>query len=462
MIEHGPTRIESITLENYRLFDSLHIDLHPELTVFVASNGGGKTAILDAIATAIRPFVDILDGYGRRAKRIPVTDVRRVLDPSGRMQLVLPMHLSMRLRLDGVRHETEAGLNDEKGRQPKTSSGIEDQARNLRQAIIERAQEHSLPPVDLPLIAYYGTGRLWNHPEKPVSRKRHVDPDPTPNSPLRGYTQALESASHYRQFVAAFRRISGEAASLHFPNELRKRAPLVQLVTIGSAIQTAIGQGTDWRELWWDWDEDRLVAVDKNRSRLPVDSLSDGIRTMIGLVGDLAYRASLMNPHIVGEPLARVSGIVLIDEIDMHLHPEWQQIVIGSLRGVFPRVQFIVTTHSPQVLSTVPRECVRIIEHSPGNGWRVRVPEEQTEGVGSALLLATVMGVDSTPDNEHVRRLREYGSLIADGNAAREDARALRELLDTHFGAQSAVMLECDRVIRLEEMKRKMLRREGT
>lgn len=461
MIEHGPTRIANLTLENYRLFDSLHVELHPELTVFVASNGGGKTAILDAIAAILRPFVDILDGYGR-TKRAPITDIRRVLDPSDRMQLVLPMQLLAHLRLDGVPHKSVVGLRDEKGRSPKRSSSLDDQARNLRQAIVDRAQDHSLPPVDLPLIAYYGTGRLWNHPEKLSIRKKNAELDPTPNSPLRGYTDALEAASHYRQFADAFRRISGEASwPRHLEPELRKRAPILQLVTIDSAIQTVIGAKTEWQRLSWDWDENKLVAIDKNRSRLPVDFLSDGIRTMIGLVGDLAYRASLLNPHFVGEPLSRVRGIVLIDEVDMHLHPEWQQVVLGSLRDAFPNVQFIVTTHSPQVLSTVPRECIRILEPNQEGGWHVRTPEEQTEGVGSALVMANVMGVDPTPDNEHVHRLRDYHSLIVAGYADREDARTLRGLLDAHFGPQSAVMLECDRVIRLEEMKRRMLRREG-
>ncbi len=79
---------------------------------------------------------------------------------------------------------------------------------------------------------------------------------------------------------------------------------------------------------------------------------------MLALVGDIAYRCYKLNAHLGEEAPQRTHGIVMIDEVDMHLHPSWQQTVLTDLCSAFPKLQFIVTTHSPQVLSTVRRKTM--------------------------------------------------------------------------------------------------------
>lgn len=94
---------------------------------------------------------------------------------------------------------------------------------------------------------------------------------------------------------------------------------------------------------------------------LPLEALSDGTRSVISMAADLAYRMVRLNPDLGARAALETPGIVLIDEVDMHLHPSWQQAVVYDVRKAFPNVQFIVTTHSPQVLSTVPAEAIRIL-----------------------------------------------------------------------------------------------------
>jgi len=147
------------------------------------------------------------------------------------------------------------------------------------------------------------------------------------------------------------------------------------------------------------------------------------------------------------------SGIVLIDEIDMHLHPRWQQTILGSLQKAFPRIQFIVTTHSPQVLSTVPRECIRIIEQFEGT-YRARIPEVQTKGVESAQVMLDVMQVDAVPDTQEVRDLRDLESMIADGDDETPAAKAIHEKLVAHFGEHHPVILDLEKYMRWEQFKR--------
>ena len=91
-----------------------------------------------------------------------------------------------------------------------------------------------------------------------------------------------------------------------------------------------------------------VVVEHSENGRLPLSQLSDGVRNMVSLIADLAYRSVRLNPHL-GEEAARLTpGILLIDEIDMHLHPRWQQLVVDLLQKTFSAMQMILTTHSPK------------------------------------------------------------------------------------------------------------------
>jgi predicted ATP-binding protein involved in virulence len=95
-----------------------------------------------------------------------------------------------------------------------------------------------------------------------------------------------------------------------------------------------------------------LLLDIEGQPRLPFSALSDGQRNVIAMVGDLAAKAAQLNPHLEQDVLRRTPGIVLIDEIDLHLHPRWQRHVMDDLRRLFPEVQFIATTHSPFIVQT--------------------------------------------------------------------------------------------------------------
>lgn len=451
------TRIDKLLLTDFRLFDSLECDLHPELNVIVAPNGGGKTALLDAVAIVLERF---LKGMGEKAGlRATSTDLRRIRTREGTMQAVLAAELVANLTILGDSTTERVGIGDlaEVSAPAPTDHALLKIGKQLARRVVEYADNKRDSAPTLPILAYYRTGRLWNYrPAKPLP----TNADPTPNARSRGYALAFSPTSKFSAFLDWFRDYSAEARQEDATGIPSPHRPRVALAAVQLAVTQVLGGSTGWSNLEWDFPEKTIRIHHRDHGYLPVYTLSDGLRTMIGLVADLARRAQLLNPQLATEALW-APGIVIIDEIDMHLHPEWQQAVLTSLRETFPNIQFIVTTHSPQVLSTVPRECIRILEHTPEDGWHARIPEEQTEGVTSALVMAAVMGVDGTPDNEHVRRLRKYGSLIAAGQADSENARRLRASLDKHFGPQSAVMLECDRVIRLEDMKRRMLKREG-
>lgn len=187
-----------------------------------------------------------------------------------------------------------------------------------------------------------------------------------------------------------------------------------------------------------------------------MSSLSDGVRNMLALVADVARRCASLNPQLGADAARDTPGVLMIDEVDMHLHPRWQQLVMELLCKAFPALQIISTTHSPHVLSTVDKASIRVIRIVDGHAI-IETPLLQTRGVESADVLASVMGVDPVPHLQESRQLSEYRALIEDGQADSEQSLELRAKLTKHFGDTHPVILDCDRLIRFQKFR---LRRE--
>jgi len=121
------------------------------------------------------------------------------------------------------------------------------------------------------------------------------------------------------------------------------------------------------------------------------EHLSDGQKTVIGLVSDIARRACLLNPQLESRVMEDTPGIVLIDELDMHLHPKWQRALTLGLQRAFPSVQFIVASHSPQVLSEMRPEQIIVLS---GNGSS---HPQVSYGLDSSSVLQEVMDAPARP-----------------------------------------------------------------
>jgi len=137
------------------------------------------------------------------------------------------------------------------------------------------------------------------------------------------------------------------------------------------------------------------MLVEKNGETIRLDQLSDGEKNMIAMIGDIARRLSMANPTMK-DPL-KGDGIVLIDEIDLHLHPLWQRVIVSRLTEVFPNCQFIISTHSPQILSHVKAEHIFILQPKKDNIF-VSKPVE-SYGRNTDRQLEDILGVSSRPEN---------------------------------------------------------------
>jgi predicted ATP-binding protein involved in virulence len=440
-----PLRIDSIEVRNYRRFAHLAVDFHPELTVVVAKNGCGKTAVLDAIAVALGPFIGAFDNA--TGVHFRASDVRRVRNPKAvpvEMEQQYPLTMTAEGVINGRPDTWRRELAGAKSRTTYGESrGLTDYGKSLQGMVRDTAAgEGSGPPV-LPLVSYYGTGRLWGD-------RRLTTGKTTENATSRmaGYLDCLDSASHYKVFADWFERLCRmEYEERNVPERL------TEVLGLLSAIRTAVDAAlsiSGWHGITFKSSQLGIVAEHDTDGQLPVEWLSDGIRNMIALVADIAHRAVRLNAHLGSEAARLTPGIVMIDEVDMHLHPEWQQTVVQSLRSAFPRVQLIVTTHSPQVLTTVRKEHVRLL----GEDGVVRTLSDDlgTFGSESSRLLQEVFGVHSRPPGvEAVAKLHEYMRLIESNEHETTRAKHLRRDLEDSMGSGDPDLLLAD--IRISQLK---------
>lgn len=447
--------ISRLMLSNYRCFRNLEINFHERLTVLVANNGQGKTAILDAIATAFGPFLSAFDeGKDRAFSQDDIHLLRS--DSSNRME-----HSDGGVTLEAtgmVGYESAtwkrqlAGL---KARTTRVDAKVLTNFGKTLQSQVRRELDGPTTGTRLPLLAYYPTDRLWNIrrlPSKKLSR----------TSRMVGYTHCLESGSDFHLMADWFRYWSvtslnqrleaQQSGELSVPSEFDNALEVVR-----NSINLCL-KPSGWGNLAFSIKREEIVAHHPQHGELPVAMLSDGIRNMLTMVADIAFRMVKLNPNLGPYAASDTDGIVLIDEVDMHLHPAWQQSVLLSLQEAFPRIQFIVTTHSPQVLTSVDSSCIRAIEDTidpdtEKSRTEVKSGFAQTKGVTSTDLLFRIMGVNPIPPVEEAAWVAEYITMIDNGVHEGTEGQSLRKKLENFFGPTHPVLLDADRLIRFQTFK---------
>lgn len=442
-------RLEQLHLRNFRCFAECTVDLHEELTVFVAENGFGKTALLDAMGIALGSFVDGVAGTNQ-FHRFDRAGVRLVKTDSSEMKPELPTEFTAKGYVTGQSVPWGRKVQKYKANRVHSSkTKVKDLLRiaaELRSAIDAQETPGAGRATTLPLVAFYGTGRLWSEHRLTQGKRSYATGGA---SRLSGYSDCLSSSSSFKGVVAWFESTMGEIGDPKFARDLPHNLPLIRAVE--EAVRVVL-EPTGWQKLTWGYEERSLMVDHPHYGRLRLAALSDGVRNMIALVADIAHRCARLNPHFSEEAARQTPGILLIDEIDMHLHPRWQQLVVDLLRKAFPSLQMILSTHSPHVLSTVDKHSIRVIRFLDGEST-IETPLLQTRGVVSADVLATIMKVDPVPKIDEAAWLSDYRALIEDGKAQSDDAQTLREKLLAHFGEEHPVMADCERLIRFQAFK---------
>ena len=187
------------------------------------------------------------------------------------------------------------------------------------------------------------------------------------------------------------------------------------------------------------------MTISKAGEELILNQLSDGEKCLLAMVADLARRLSIANPGLE-DPL-KGEGIVLIDELELHLHPQWQRGVISKLLETFPNCQFIISTHSPQIISDVKPENIYVLKSVDGKITATH--PHSSFGRDSNQILETVMGVSARP--EVIKdQLNDLFRLIDEGKI--EEAKVLKSTLSDEIGLDEPQFSKANVLIRRQEI----------
>lgn len=378
-------------LRNIGSFTDLTVNLAPteqypsNVTVFIGNNGAGKTSLLKSLATSLSWFVARLKSEKGNGTHIQETHILNT-ENSGAISIEIQDSISNIVNL-GTYNDIDAESISYEWTIAKSRTGKKSEFNSHLVGVtlladIYRTRLTENENANLPLIAFYPVERsVIDIPLKIREKHQFLQID--------GYDGALDNAVNFRRFFEWFRERE-DVENENFKNmvqaykeasiEVVQRAYMYedeQLNAVRQAIHTFM---PDFNNLRVQRKPRLHMAVDKNGQTLNVSQLSQGEKSLMALVGDIARRLAMMNPSL-DNPL-HGDGIVLIDEIDMHLHPQWQRSIIQRLQTTFPNCQFVLTTHSPLVISDIKDILVYSIE----DGELVELPSLYGQDANNVLL----------------------------------------------------------------------------
>jgi predicted ATP-binding protein involved in virulence len=424
--------ISKLKLHNFRKFEDFEIELNEHLNVLTGKNGSGKSSILDALAISMGTFMMGLDGC--KSLSIDKTDALNksfTLSGTVDLQSMYPVDISAEGELDGKKISWKRSLNSAEGRTTKIEANeIIDISRSYQERI--RKGDASLI---LPLLSYYGTGRLW-------AKKKQRNSTGKRANRLNGCLDCLAAETNEKLMLTWFQNMTIQ--------KYQNRRPSTSLKAVENAVVRCcqILTGHDEIEVNYNLNTQEIDVIDSSAAegkvKFPMHELSDGYRNTISMIADIAYRMAVLNPQL-DDPVKETPGIILIDEVDLHLHPQWQQIVLGMLRDIFPSVQFIVTTHAPAVIASIHKENVILIRDEK-KGVQ---PAEEVYGKNTDSILNAVMETSERP-KEIKKLFNECYNQLDKGNI--EEAERILHEIEKRIGTNDPELVDLNTSIYLEKM----------
>ncbi|AXJ00027.1 putative ATP-binding protein involved in virulence [Cyclonatronum proteinivorum] len=409
-------RIDKVKIVNFKGFTDETFELNPRFTVFIGDNAKGKTTVLDALAICAGSFLRGIDVAKHEARGINKREVR-VKTIEGQPRPQLPAEIECIGEVNGIYLEEGWKRTVDKLSQKTTTTYVN--AKNIESLATEMLQEsRKNGGVTFPVIAYHGTGRLWaEHEEKKAVYKKQGE------GVALAYTRCLSPKSSSKEFLSWYKTYEDEIRKFGSPKEKSL------LESFKKAIISMIPDD-HWTDMSYSFKDEDLVGIFRkgdHPERLLFSQLSDGYRNLIGMVADIAYRCIKLNPHLGDDAVSHTPGLVLIDELDLHLHPNWQKRIVSDLKKVFKNIQFVATTHSPFIVQSLKADElinldeVKGLDHDPDK-YSVEEISENEMGVLNVKR--------SIHFSEMQMRAKEYFDLVKDKASPDEIAKAKR-LLDS-------------------------------
>lgn len=461
-------KLTKINITHFRCFESLSVTFQPDINVIVGANGAGKSSILDALAIALYEVV-AANGAGSQRQRkaqgavLLASDIHRasMAKESTKSFVQVMASASDFYPVERFTGKTPGGdpaaleWSQHITYQPPARFGYSNanterlsELHQYIQALWREIGKAPLALIPLPVISYYratrrvgGTLKLGDIFNRDLSRDK-------------AFVDALDAASNFTAMCQWF--------YLRENAELRSKPPgnpdgnpeFADIRAVRRALSILI-EGLD--RVYFDGTPPRLMVdlrlADNELQTLEMAQLSDGYRNLLAIALDFARRLAQANPNW-SNPL-EAPGILLIDEVELHLHPRWQQMIIPALRRAFPNTQLIVATHSPAVLSTVRREHLHLL--GADHKFESLSEDVGTFGADTSRVLAEVFGTHARPPQiETVTKLSTYLVLVESRQHASAEARDLRSELESALGRSDPDLLRADlRIRQIEAMSKR-------
>lgn len=329
--------LSSIHIENFKGIQDADFTFSKSVNLVVGNNGTGKTSILEAVAVALGGFLAGIEGVN--TIHFSKDEIRREnqLLGAGSNNIVYrtPIKVDVDMLVDGEKFH----FTRQKKSVSSSRSTIE--PRDICKKAESMARDSKSI---LPIISYQSFSRISNQ-----KKDKWEDPFSDDFSRVVGYTDCLEEASNTKMLTNWCKRMD------HISWQQEKEIAEYEAVKYAAAKFMQVMMDKDNIHIFYDKRTEELMYA-CNSEQLPLRLLSSGFRTLLGMVLDIAYRMAILNPDLLKDIVSLTPGVVLIDEIDMHLHPNWQWRVVKALQTTFPKVQFIATTHSPIIMASCKDE----------------------------------------------------------------------------------------------------------
>jgi len=380
-------RIDKITIQNFKGFENKIFEFNPHFNLIVGVNGAGKTSLIDALQVALGGWYNGIKLVTSDRRDIRKNEIKLKTFEIGNKIILepqFPVSISVKgnvnnENIEWIRTKTEIGNTNSGGLNTKFISNIINSVRSGENTI-------------LPLIACYSVSRLWFIPKE---EKRETDD--------------LSRLAGYKEWSSP-KLIASRINEWIFLEEQRAYREDLPVDEGGRLLKQAILLCLDQaKRILYNIDYKQIVIQFEDGHAVPYGNLSDGQRSLLTLVADIARRIITLNPHLQDSALLETPGVVLIDELDIHLHPTWQRRVISDLRRTFPKIQFIVTTHSPQIIGEAKADEIILLDSKD------QIHPSQSFGMDSNWILKHIMGAE---DQDPAARdaIKEIFDLIEDDN----------------------------------------------
>lgn len=478
-------RLETLHLQNFRGYVDREFILHPQFNLVIGENGAGKTSFLEAAAIAIGSW--LLGFRGHDSRNILDRDVRHVLEFVEKRYRELPQY-PVRVAATGqiqIARIGRTGAHGDMGYLPasnedkpnprevsvrwersidglggRTTRGGANQLKKYAEALADAVLKQE--PRVLPLIRYFGAGRLWESVRdttgKALSKHKGKQPAELAQDadeleklfyeakqllePFYGYRMSVDKRCNPDDLI----RWMG----VERRNELDEEDSSPALRLVYQTIEAMLPEIATAR---YSTKLGTVILKYQNGERHTFSELSDGYRNVVAIAADLAIKATMLNPQLAEKALEMTPGVVLIDELDLHLHPKWQRRIVADLRRTFPLLQFICTTHSPFLIQSLRSgEELIVLDGQPTADLGHMPVDEIARGL---------MGVSNTDVSQEYERMKQvakhYLETLEEAAIAPEDKQqAFQETLAkaiapyAHNPAYQA-FLEMKRVAKLGE-----------